>query len=265
MLGLATAACGSGSGNGNAANGAGSAHIILFAAASMAKVMPLEIAAFERAHPGATVDGDYEGTQSLLTKLQADPSSADVFLSADRSHMATALHAGLVANPSDLALNRLVIAVAPGNPAHITGIADLARPGVRLVLADHSVPAGSYAEQSLHAAEATGDAPGGSAAKALANVVSRETDVEAVVAKVGAGVADAGIVYATDAAANPGLAALAIPERDQPPSVDTIAVTTHARQPAAAASFLAFLESPAGRRILLRGGFVLPPTAVASP
>jgi molybdate transport system substrate-binding protein len=233
--------------------------ITVFAAASTARVMQQEIDAYTNQHPGEHVAGDYEGTQALLVKLEADPSSADVFLSADRAHMSTAQSRGLVGSPHDLAANRLVIAVPPGNPAHVTGLADLARPGIRLDLADHSVPAGAYAEQALRTAESRGDAPAGFATAALGNVVSRETDVEQVVAKVAAGVVDAGVVYATDAVANAQrITAVAIPAADQPATVYPIAVTAHAPDAAAAQAFVQFLLGRQGQQILRAAGFTSP-------
>ena len=251
-----TAACGS-SNNGSGSTAASPQTITLFAAASTAAVMAEEIAAFTRLHPEIHVEGDYEGTQSLLTKLQADGTAADVFLSADRKHMDTAVQAGIAKDPADLMSNRLVIAVPSGNPAHVTSIADLARSGVRVVLADASVPAGTYAEQALHSAEKNGEAAAGFAATVLHNVVSRESDVEQVVAKVAAGEVDAGMVYATDAQADHRITAIQIPAADQPATVYPIAVTTHARAAAAARTFVAFLRSAAGLHILRAAGFVV--------
>lgn len=254
---LALGACGGGT---PATQSGGAAHsITVFAAASTAKVMQQEIAEYTARHPNVHVDGDYEGTQALLVKLEADPASADVFLSADTAHMDQASARHLVEAPAALAGNRLVIAVPQGNPAHVGGLADLARPGLRLDLADTSVPAGKYAEKTLHIAEARGDAPAGFAAAVLANVQSRETDVEQVVAKVAAGSVDAGVVYATDARADAHITAVAIPAADQPPAVYPVAVTTQARDAATARDFVAFLLSADGRRILTAAGFT-PPT-----
>src|SRR5437660_1795749 len=79
---LLLVACGAASNGGPVAGSAEpSASITVFAAASLAKVMPQVISAFESAHPSVKVAGDYEGTQALLTKLQADPAIADVFVS----------------------------------------------------------------------------------------------------------------------------------------------------------------------------------------
>jgi molybdate transport system substrate-binding protein len=259
VLCLGVAACGGTGG----AQPAAKRTVTLFAAASTARVMQDEIKAFSAAQPDVTVAGDYEGTQALLTKLEADPTLADVLVSADRPHMDEAVRRGLVEAPRDLAFNRLVVAVPPDNPAHVTGFADLARPGVRISLADRSVPAGSYAEQALELAESNRDAPPGFRAAVLANVVTRQTQVEAVVSDVATGVVDAGIVYATDAKGSARIATVPIPQRDQPVSVDVVAVTTRGHDRAAAQLFIDFLLSPQGQGILRDAGFASPaPTAV---
>jgi len=89
----------------------------------------------------------YAGTQTLTTQLtQGAP--ADVFASADVAHMTTLQSAGLMHDSLLFAHNRLEIAVAKGNPKGIRGLADLAKSGLVVVLADPSVPAGKYAAQS---------------------------------------------------------------------------------------------------------------------
>jgi molybdate transport system substrate-binding protein len=255
---LLLVACGSGGGN-NAPVTTGtpepSASITVFAAASLARVMPKEISAFAAVHPSITVAGDYEGTPALLTKLEADGSLADVFVSADLAHMTTAQSRGLVAAPQTLATNSLVIAVPLGNPAHLTGLADLARGGLKLSIADTSVPVGSYAEQAFKIAETNHDVPAGFARAALANVATRPTDVTTVVANVAAGVVDAGIVYSTDAKANTGISALPIAKRDQPATVYALAVTRQARAATAAQEFVAFLLSAQGQSLFHSAGF----------
>jgi molybdate transport system substrate-binding protein len=253
------AACGGG--NGTAAPSSKQS-LTVFEAASLARVMVHLRQAFNASGHDATVLDDAEGTQLLLTKLEADPGAADVFISADRKHMDDALSRGLVESPRDLVVNRLAVIVPAGNPAHISGFTDLSRSGLRISLADSSVPAGSYAEQALLLAESNHDAPAGFAKAVLANVVTRQPQVTTVVADVSAGVVDAGIVYATDAKDNAKVAALAIPQRDQPVTVYVVAVTAHARNRQAAASFVDFLLSPQGQRVLLDAGFATPaPTA----
>jgi molybdate transport system substrate-binding protein len=95
-----------------------------------------------------------------------------------------------VSGRNDFARNRLAIVVPADNPAGIESIDDLAEDDINLVLAAGGVPVGDYARDVLTNA--------GIADEALANVVSNEEDVRAVVTKVRSGDADAGVVYVTD-------------------------------------------------------------------
>ena len=260
LAGAVCVACGSGGAGASQSTALPAQTVTVFAAASTAAVMAQEIAAFEAKQPNVHVEGDYEGTQLLLTKLEADPTSADILVAADRKHMDDAVRQRLVTAPADLAGNHLVVVVAPGNPGHVTSVADLARAGVHVDLADPSVPAGSYAQKALQSIEAHGDAPAGFDKAVLANVVSRETDVEQVVAKVASGVVDAGIVYATDARANPRITALPIAAADQPLTVYPIGLTALGRASAGARAFAAFLLGSDGQRILRAAGFAPAPS-----
>ena len=94
--------------------------------------------------------------------------------------------------------NYLAIIVPTSNPANITSLSDLAKPGVKLDIANSSVPVGNYSLQML--AKASNNSTYGSGFKnsVLANVVSQEVNVNDVVTKVALGQADAGIVYKSD-------------------------------------------------------------------
>ena len=104
---------------------------------------------------------------------------------ADTDAMDRLARAGLVDPPATFARNRLAIAVTSGNPARIAGLADLGRAGLKVVLADPTVPAGRYARQALDRAGVA------------VRPVSLALDVKAVARKVAEGEADAGIVYVT--------------------------------------------------------------------
>jgi molybdate transport system substrate-binding protein len=261
---LPLVACGTPSTSGGPLPRTSGASLTVFAAASLSRVLPTEISAFEAANPGVTAQADYEGTQALLTKLEADGSLAGVFLSADSAHMQTARQRGIVSDARQLATNTLVIAVPPGNPAHIVGLADLARTGLKLSIADRSVPAGGYAEQAFAIAESNRDVPAGFAKQVLANLATRPTDVETVVANVASGVVDAGIVYATDARADTRVTAVPIPQRDQPVTAYFAAATAAAPDPPAAQAFVDFLLSASGQAILAAAGFS-PPSPTVQP
>ena len=112
-----------------------------------------------------------------------------MFASADTKNIQKLVDAGLVDAPVTFAKNKLQIAVAAGNPKHITGLTDLAKPDVSVVLAAVGVPAGDYTRQVLAAENIT------------VTPKSSETDVKSALAKVTSGEADATIVYVTDVSA----------------------------------------------------------------
>jgi molybdate transport system substrate-binding protein len=183
---------------------------------------------------------------------------ADIFASASTAELEALVASSHVAPGGGqlFAGNRLVVVVPEDNPAGIATLADLARPGVKLVLAAEEVPVGKYARQTL----ASMNALLGSdfAASVLANVVSSEDNVKQVVAKISLGEADAGIVYSTDAMADPSLPTISI---DDPYNVTPsypLAVLTGAPQADLAGQVVAFVLSTEGQAILDSYGF-LPP------
>ena len=123
----------------------------------------------------------------LVTQIEQG-APADVFASADHKNMDALVTANLVASGyKDFATNLLQVILPPGNPANVQTLQDLAKPGLKLVLEDPSVPAGNYTRQIL--TNMSKDPTYGTdfSTKVLANVVSNETDVKQVVAKVDQG------------------------------------------------------------------------------
>ena len=98
------------------------------------------------------VNFNFAGSNDLVTQVQQG-APADVLATADTSSMDEA--GDLAGAPQAFAGNKLIIAVEPGNPEHITGLADLARKDLKVVLAAPEVPAGKYAEEALGKAGVT--------------------------------------------------------------------------------------------------------------
>jgi molybdate transport system substrate-binding protein len=122
---------------------------------------------------------------------------ADVFASAAEEEMNTAEKDSLVAgNPEVFVKNREVIMVPKNNPANIESLQDLAKPDMKLVLAQKDVPAADYAVEILGKANAKYEDD--FEKDVLSNVVSREADVRASVNRVVVGDADATFGYASD-------------------------------------------------------------------
>jgi molybdate transport system substrate-binding protein len=215
--------------------------ITVFAAASLTDVFPR----IDRAPRYSFAGSD----QLALQLRQGAP--VDVYAAASPKYPELLYHQGLVRKPQVFATNRLVVLVPKANPAGIHSVYNLRRKGVKVVIGDKSVPIGSYTRQILDTLGITNDV--------LAHVVSQETDVKGIVAKVALGEADAGFVYFTDSrAVAKRTKTIGLPAWAQPPIRYEIAVVRATKHPQAARAFVARVLSKRGRLLLRRAGFGLP-------
>lgn len=219
------------------------------ALASQAKPLAAAYAA-----TGATASTEVGHTPVQLEQL-AQGATPDVWVAANPANMASAAAQGLVdaAGVTPLARTKLVVVLAPGNPAGVTALQDLAGDGVRVLLAAETLPLWAVTAQTLGKVEAT--RPGFTAA-VLANTRSRELGVQPIVQKVTAGEADAGIVFVTDI--GPGVETVAIPDALNTELTLSVAPVTAAKNPAGARAFVTFLTEGAGWELLADAGY-LPP------
>ncbi|MGC4107328.1 MAG: molybdate ABC transporter substrate-binding protein [Thermomicrobiales bacterium] len=231
--------------------------ITVFAAASLTDAFATIVNDIQTAHPNVTITIETGGSQALVTQL-TEGAKADVLATANTSTMKTAQEAGLIdGTPTIFTGNRLVIVTPDGNPAGISTLDDLAKDGVKLVIAGSDVPVGSYTRKTLCSYVSKGNAPEGFLDAVNANVVSQETDVRSVLAKVQLGEADAGIVYASDAVAS-NLAGTVVGTVEFP--FETTA--TYPIAPVAggntelAQAFITYVLSPEGQKVLSDYGFV---------
>jgi molybdate transport system substrate-binding protein len=218
----------------------------VFAAASLTAAFNTAKTTLTTANPGLSLTYNFAGSNTLVSQIQQG-APADVFASADMKNMQKLVDAGLVGTPVTFAKNKLEIAVAAGNPKNITGLADLAKPGVSVVLEAAGVPAGDYTRQVL-------------AAKGITvTPKSLETDVKSAVAKVTSGEADATVVYVTDvAAAGSKVAGVTIPDAEQPSISYPIAVVKASKNQAAAQAFIDSAVSGDVQKALEAAGFIAP-------
>jgi molybdate transport system substrate-binding protein len=215
--------------------------ITVFAAASLTGVFP-KIASVPRY--------SFAGSDQLAFQLRQG-AQADVYAAASPKYPELLYRDGLVRKPIVFATNALVLIVPKSNPGRLRSVYDLRRDGVKLVIGGPTVPIGTYTRQILDTLGITDDV--------LKNVVSQETDVKGIVAKVALGEADAGFVYATDAkAAAARTKTLALPVWAQPPIRYEIAVVSFTKRPAAGRAFVAKVLSKRGRALLSRAGFGVP-------
>jgi molybdate transport system substrate-binding protein len=188
-----------------------------------------------------TVTPVYDGSSTLVTQIN-EGAPADVFASADEKNMDKAGDAAV--DPQLFATNTLVIAVPAGNPGGVETLADL--PDATVVLCAPEVPCGAASAALL-------DNAGVSVTPA-----SQEQNVTAVLTKVAAGEADAGLVYATDVVGDDAVESIVPEGAAEVVNRYPIAALADAAYPEAAAAFVAFVLSGAGRAILADFGFGAP-------
>lgn len=246
-LALALPACGSPA---DAPTGAPSA-ITVFAAASLSDVLP-EIAAAWKADGGAGVRFSFGATSKLVPQV-IEGAPADALVSADTAWMERLESAGKAdaAARVVLAENALVFIVPADAQAAPASVSDLPGALGKVALAGANVPAGRYAQAALEAAQVW---------TAVGPRVVRAEDVRLALRWVAGGEVDGGVVYRTDARADPKVrVAFAFPADGHPPIVYPAAAIRGARGEADAARFLAFCRAPTARAIFAKHGF-LPPT-----
>lgn len=241
-----TSASGGSHPSGSASGGAPTGSITVLAAASLTGSFTEIGTDFEAAHPGTKVTLSFGPSSGLATAITGG-APADVFASASQKNMDSVTEAGLASGDKAFVRNVMEIAVPPANPAGVTRLEDLAKPGVKVALCQAQVPCGTVA------------------AKVFANAglhvtpVSQEVDVKAVLTKVQLGEVDAGVVYVTDVrAAADKVRGIEIPAEVNASTTYPIAALTRAPNPSLAAAFVEYVLSPDGQKVLTDAGFASP-------
>jgi molybdate transport system substrate-binding protein len=230
--------------------------VTVFAASSLTDAFKDIGAAFET-EKGVPVTFNFGASTALRTQLEQG-ASADVFASADQTQMDNARKSGAI-NGADVtfAKNRLVLIAPKDNPGNLQSVADVARPGVKLVTAAPEVPIGVYT-QNMFDKMSTMDLFGANFKdRANANIVSREPNVRQVVAKVQLGEADAAVVYFTDVTPQSDTDLLVIPIPDDLNTLATypIALVANGPQSELGQAFVDMVTGPGGQSILQRWNF----------
>jgi molybdate transport system substrate-binding protein len=253
---LLLAGCGAGSGSaswpsaGSPSAGAPapapSGDLTVFAAASLTESFTALGAGFEEKYPGTKVTFNFGASSTLATQInQGAP--ADVFASASPRNMQQVVDAQGATDPKTFAENVLEVAVPASNPANITQLSDLARPGVKVALCAETVPAGAGAKAVFEKA------------KLQVKPVTVEADVKATLSKVTLGEVDAGVVWATDVlSAGAKVKGIPIPADLNAVSDYPIAALTGAENPALAKAFVDHVLSADGATALSGAGFAKP-------
>ncbi|MBP1928304.1 molybdate transport system substrate-binding protein [Methanolinea mesophila] len=232
--------------------------LTVFTAASLTGAFTDIATSYEAAHPGVKIDLVFDGTQALRTQVEQG-ASPDIFVSANAKHMNALKDEGFMDNETVIYFveNAIAVIVPADNPANITSLADLAKPGVKLVIGTKDVPFGSYTRQVLDKMAA--DTAYGPAYKdaVMANVISEETAVSSVVPKLVLGEADAAFVYKSDLqpADKDKVQRITVPSEYNVVAEYPLGILAKSQQKDAASAFIVYITGPDGNAVLTEYGF----------
>jgi len=231
--------------------------VLVFAAASTTNALN-EIKAQFSKDTGIAVQTNYAASSTLAQQV-VNGADADLFISADTKWADFLAKKDQIVQRRDLLGNRLVIVVPADSKIDVKKPEDLLASGIEhLALGEpESVPAGIYAKQALTKL--------GIWEQLQAKIVATE-DVRHALTYVETGSAEAGIVYATDAAISKKVKVAAeIPEKLTGPIRYPVALLKHAEGSAVAQSFYRYLGSPAATKVFEKYGFIVLSEVKAAP
>ena len=226
--------------------------ILVAAAASLKnayedKLIPM----FEEANPGVTVKGTYDSSGKLQTQIE-EGLEADVFMSAAKKQMTALDEEGMIASDTivNLLENKIVLIVPTGSDSKMNSFEKIGD-AASIALGDpESVPAGQYAKEALTNLNVW---------DSIQDKVSFGTNVTEVLNQVAAASADAGIVYATDAASKADQVTVVAeaPEGSlEKKVIYPVAVVKATAHEDAAKAFVDFLQTPEAIAVFESYGFV---------
>ena len=241
------AACGSSSSSSTTTTSARLAgSITVSAASSLTGAFGQLGSTFHTLHPGTTTAFSFGSSGALATQIQQG-APADVFASASPDDMASVERAGDVSGkPVIFARNQLEIVVKPGDPLGINSLADLTRAPV-VALCVNTAPCGATAQQALAKAGVT----------LPSTQVTLGQNVDATLAEVTIGDAEAGIVYVTNAkTVGTQGRGVPIPAAQNVTTSYPIAVVKATTDPTLARAWIAYVLGPTGQSVLRRASFL---------
>jgi len=231
--------------------------LTVFGAASLTEFLQAAKPVFEKAHPEVTVRLNLAASSRCRIQIEHG-APCDVLLSANTKNMEPLVEAGIARDPIMFAYNKVVIIAPRSNPGGLQTPADLAKPGLKLVTCSPEVPIGRYTRTAIEKMDASGEYGDRFKQRVLANIVSEEPNVKGIVAKVLLGEADGGMCYASDvtAAVRPKVKTIGIPDEANVVADYPIAVLNGSSEDALAETFVEFVLSEDGQKLLAHHGFI---------
>jgi molybdenum ABC transporter, periplasmic molybdate-binding protein len=218
----------------------------VYSGAGLNKAMDDIGQAFEQKY-GAKVNISYANCAQLLSQMEINK-QGDVFVGGSQSDGDTAKQKGFTDKYTAVAYHIPAIAVPKGNPAGITSLADMAKPGIKLILGDEQANAIGKKGAMIFSKANIKDAVD-------KNVVARAATVNDIVTKIGMKQADAGLVFEDNGFENKDIDVISIPEDQNAIDKIPVCVLGFSQNKEAAQALVDFMSSDEGKAIFTKHGF----------
>ena len=220
--------------------------LLVYSGAGLSKAMDEMGQAFEQKY-GAKINYNYAGCAQLLGQMEINK-TGDVFVGGSLNDMKIAKEKGFADKYYEVVYHIPAIAVPKGNPAGISELADLAKPGVKLVLGDAKSNAiGKKGEKIF--------TQNGLTEGIAKNVVARDATVNEIVTHIAMKQGDAGLVWEDNGAANKDIEIITIPKEQNMIDTVPVCVLSFTEKQELAQAFVDFVKSPEGKEIFANHGF----------
>jgi len=233
--------------------------LVIFAAASLSEAMHELAERFESQHPGVTVVIDAKSTSDHRKDLESG-AKADLFAFVSKLEMEKSEQSGVIETGRARIYmhNKLSLVVPKDNPARISGLNDLNRPGLRIAMASEEFPIGRYTLECLDKLKATSEFGGAWHGGMLRNIVSRDGNARGVLSKVQKREVDVGFVYASDLLGRDpdAVAGFPIPDAYNVRADYLVAPVKGSKQSGLAEDFMDLMQSKEGRAVFEKRGFI---------
>jgi len=219
--------------------------LMVHSGAGLSKAMDEMGQTFEKNY-GAKVNFNYAGCAQLLSQMEINK-QGDVFVGGSLNDMEIAQQKGFTDKYVEVAYHIPAIAVPKGNPAGITGLADLAKPGVKLILGDEKANAiGKKGAKIFEKNKLTGIEK---------NVVARAATVNEIVTQIGMKQGDAGLIFEDNGFGAKDIEVIAIPKEQNAIDKVPVCVLSFTKKAELAQAFVDFVNSKEGKAIFVKHGF----------
>jgi len=225
--------------------------LLVYCGAGMKEPME-EIAGLFEEREGITIEYTYGGSAQLLSQIELYQ-TGDAYMPGALAYIQSAMDKGFVDKTENVVYHVITIVVPKGNPAQITSLEDLAKPGVRVAIGEPTGPAIGQGTKKMLEKDGLWEA-------VSANAVVRTATVNELLVYVAMNQADAALIY--EDLYNPeAMEKIDIPKAQGKVDVVPIGTLTFSKNPENAEKFMNFVASDEGKAIFAKHGFETYPSA----